>query len=144
MHRSAACAFALATLAAPAHASDRGVVIGEVSSNVTRRGVDYEILLRSASEEEVLSLDLRRVPRERRVIVSVALVRLDVDADPRAAGASCKVSATVRDARKGAVFAILEGEARATGQGSAGAAEATAVRGALHGALAHIPELLAR
>jgi hypothetical protein len=126
-----------------AHAGDRGrVTIGEVSSNVVRTGVDYESIVRAASEEELRAVDLSRVPRGKRVIVSVALVRLDTLAEPLATDAICEVSATLRDARGGTVFAILEGKARAKSGGAPGAVESTAVHGALRGALARIPDAL--
>jgi hypothetical protein len=135
---------AAAALALPAEAGagEKRVVIGEVSSQVVRSGVDYESLLRAASEEELQSLDLSRVPRGKRVIVSVALVRLDTLAEPRATDATCEVSATLRDARGGTVFAVLQGTARAKSNGAPVTVESTAVHGALHGALARIPEVL--
>jgi hypothetical protein len=140
--RIAAIAIAIATFAAPAMARESRVVIGEVSSNVTRAGQDYESLLRSASEEELSALDLSLIPLKRRVIVSVALVRLDTLAAPRTTDATCEISATLRDARGGSVFAILQGKARAMSGGAPGEVESTAVHGALHGALARIPEAL--
>ena len=150
--RIASGALAVAALAAPAQAGpatgssaparEKRVVIGEVSSQVVRRGVDYEPLLRAASEEELQTLDFSRVPRGKRVIVSVALVRLDTLAEPRAVDATCEVSATLRDARGGTVFAILQGTARTKSGGPPGTVEATVVHGALHGALARIPEVL--
>jgi hypothetical protein len=147
-HRSGSWVLALGASAAfaasSADAGEKRITIGEVSSQVSRSGVDYESFLRSASEEELRALDLSRVPRGKRVIVSVALVRLDTLAEPRATDASCEISATLRDAKGGAVFAILEGKARAKSGGAAGAVESTAVHGALRGALARIPEVLRR
>ena len=135
-------AIAIAAFAAPAMAGEGRVVIGEVSSKVTRAGVNYESFLRSASEEELSTLDLSLVSRKKRVIVSVALVRLDTLAAPRTTDATCEISATLRDAKGGAVFAILQGKARAMSGGAPGEVESTAVHGALHGALARIPEAL--
>jgi hypothetical protein len=137
-------AFAGATLAVTAQAGERRVIIGEVSSKVVRSGVDYESVLRAASEEELRTLDLSRVPRGKKVIVSVALVRLDTLAEVRATDASCVVSASLRDAKAGTVFAILEGRARAKSGDERGSVESAAVHGALHGALARIPEALGR
>ena len=91
-----------------------------------------------------MALDLSRVPQGKRVIVSVALVRLDTLAEPRATDATCEVSATLRDARAGTVFAILEGKARAKSADAPGQVESSVVHGALHGALARIPEVLRR
>ena len=84
------------------------------------------------------------MPRAKRVIVSVALVRLDTLAEPRATDATCVVSATLRDARGGTVFAILEGKARAKSGEAQSSVERSALQGALHGALARIPEVLRR
>jgi len=139
---AASIAISAAAFTLPALAGEKRVVIGEVSSRVTRAGVDYEALLRAASEEELSALDLSRVPRGKRVVVSVSLVRLDTLAEPRATDATCEISATLRDARGGALFAILQGKARAESAGAPGEVETTAVHGALHGALARIPEAL--
>ena len=55
-----------------------------------------------------------------------------------------KVSVALRHARGGAIFAILEGGARASSNDAAEAVEASAVHGALHGALGRIPDALGR
>src|SRR5271154_869429 len=144
LRRAVSIAMWVAAFARPALAGEKRVVIGEVSSRVTRAGVDYESLLRTASEEELTALDLSRVPRGKRVVVSVALVRLDTLAEARATDATCEISATLRDARGGTLFAILQGKARAQSAGAPGEVESTAVHGALHGALARIPEALRR
>ena len=68
--------------------------------------------------------------------------RLDTGGAPPAIDATCEISATLRDAKGGAVFAILEGKARAKSGGASVAVESSAVHGALHGALARIPEAL--
>ena len=140
--RAASLALSFAAFAVTAQAGERRVVIGEVSSRVVRSGVNYESLLRAASEEELQALDLSLVPRGKRVIVSVALVRLDTLAQTSAVDATCEVSAALRDAKGGTVFAILSGKARAQSAGAPGTVESTVVHGALHGALAHIPEVL--
>jgi hypothetical protein len=142
LRHAAAIAIGVSTIALPALAGERRVVIGEVSSRVTRAGVDYESLLRAASEVELTGLDLSHVPRGKQVVVSVALVRLDTLAQARATDATCEISATLRDAGGGTLFAILQGKARAQSGGAAGEVESTAVHGALHGALARIPEVL--
>jgi hypothetical protein len=144
MRTVASIVLAAVVFAAPAIAGERRVVIGEVSSRVARAGVDYEPLLRSASEAELSALDFSRVPRQRNVIVSVSLVRLDTLSEPAQTDATCEVSATLRDAKAGTVFAILEGTARVKGGGAPGAVERSVVHGALHGALGRIPEVLRR
>ena len=144
MSRSVAWLFALLTLTVPAQASDARVVLGEVSSQVVRTGVDYQAIVRLVPEAELSHLDLRPIPDGRRVIVSVSLVRLDTKAASAGADATCRVSATLRNAKSGAIFATLEGQARATGGGARAAAEASAVLGALHGMLARVPDALRR
>jgi hypothetical protein len=141
-HRALSFVLALAAVAAPVTAGEKRVVIGEVSSQVVRSGFDYESLLRAASEDELRTLDLSRVPSGKRVIVSVALVRLDTLAQPSGADTTCVVNATLRDARAGTVFAMLEGKARASGAGAGGTVERSVMQGALHGALGRIPEVL--
>jgi hypothetical protein len=135
---------ALSVVTASGAAGDKPIVIGEVSSQVAREGVDYATLIRAASEEEVRALDVSHVPRGKHVIVSVALVRMDTFAEPRTTDATCEISATLRDAKRGAVFAILEGRARAKADGAPNTVELSALQGALHGALARIPDVLRR
>ncbi len=133
---------ALSAVAVSGDAGDKPIVIGEVSSQVARDGIDYASLVRSASEDEVRALDMSHVPRGKRVIVSVALVRMDTFAETRTTDATCEISATLRDAKRGAVFAILEGRARAKSDGAPNRVELSALQGALHGALARIPDVL--
>ena len=143
MHRVATAMFALALVAAPARAGQQGIVIGEVSSKVARSGFDYESLVRSASEEELLALDLARFRIQSPIIVSVSLVKLETQAERRTMDARCHVSATLRRAKGGAIFAVLEASARASSTDTRDAVESSAVHGAVHGALARLPEVLA-
>ena len=102
LRRAAAVAIGVSTIARhragrrAASRDRRGVVAGHA-----RRGG-----LRVAPPRRVrggahAALDLSRVPRGKRVIVSVALVRLDTLAEPRTTDATCEISATLRDARGG-------------------------------------------
>jgi hypothetical protein len=133
---------AVAALASSSDAAPpKIVVLGEVSAPVSgEQGVDYAALVRSAAEDELRALDVHRVHRARPVIVSVSLVRLETHVEPRTR-ATCVVSAVLRDARQGAVFAILEGKAQAM-DGERRALEKSALQGAMHGALGRIPEAL--
>jgi hypothetical protein len=124
-------------------AGERPIILGEVSSQVAGvDGVDYAALVRAASEDEIRAIDPKKVPRGRSVIVSVSLLRLDTLVEPRTR-ATCVVNAVLRDAKRGAVFAILEGQAQAM-DGERRAMESSALHGALHGALARIPDALKR
>jgi hypothetical protein len=144
MRTVASIVLAAVVFAVPVQAGEPRVVIGEVSSRVGAAGTSYEPLMRTASEAEVSALDLSRVPRDRRVIVSVALVRLDTFDEALQTDATCEVSATLRDAKRGTVFAILEGKSRVKSGAARGAVESSVVHGAIHGALAHIPDVLRR
>jgi hypothetical protein len=140
--RVASFVLALAALASTSRAAgEKAITLGEVSSQVASdHGLDYAALVRSVSEDELRAIDTRGLPHGKRVIVSVSLVRLDTLALPRSR-ATCVVSATLRDAKGGAVFALLEGQAQAM-DGERHAIETSALHGALHGALARIPEAL--
>ncbi|GEM_PF-3157683 len=95
--------------------------------------------LTEAVQDELGRLDLSHARRQ--AVVSVSVVRLD--SEPRAKGAAftCVVSATLRNPKTGAVFAIVEGRARAEGE-SPGSLESSALRGAVHGAVTRIPDAL--
>jgi hypothetical protein len=146
--RALAAALALGALASAGHARAEGaragaplVALGEVSTIVERRDVDLRALLRSSLEQELHALDLSQVPKGRPAILSVSLVSMDTL--PSAGDAPvtvCVVSATLRDAKRGAIFAILEGRARGPNDVAPRAIVQTAVRGAL----ARVPEALRR
>src|SRR5438132_13891691 len=142
--RASACVallgVSLALSSPAARASDAdAVALGEVSSSVQRVDVDLRALLKSTLEEELRALDLSHVSRERRAILSVSLVRMDtLPSQDETSITTCIVSATLRDARRGAVFAILEGRARGPSDAGARAMVRTAVRGAF----ARIPEAM--
>jgi hypothetical protein len=121
--------------------SPEAVALGEVSSVIERRDVDLRAMLRASAEEELRALDLKGVPVARRSILSVSLVRMDTahatgDTDVT----TCIVSATLRDAKRGAIFAVLEGRAH----GDSGAGDRAILRTAVRGAVARIPEALRR
>jgi hypothetical protein len=130
----------LALLTPAARASDgEAVALGEVSSSVQRGDVDLRALLQTKLVEVLRTLDLSHVSRKRRAILSVSLLRMDTtSSQDNAQVTTCIVSATLRDARRGAVFAILEGRARGPSDANARAMVRTAVRGAF----ARIPEAM--
>ena len=139
---------ALALAGPLAHASGGdAVALGEVSSTVERRDVDLRALLRTSAEEELRALDLRGIPATRRSILSVSLVKMETAQEAAPAGnktvTTCIVSATLRDARRGAIFAVLEGRARGESD-AGGTGTGMFVRTAVRGAVARIPEALKR
>lgn len=119
-------------------AEAKAVSLGEVSfsarpdSPLTPRVV-------SATLDELGHLDLRRARKQ--AVISVSVVRLD--SEPRGNGATitCVVSATLRHPRTGAIFAVVEGRAQAEGD-SVATLEPSVLRGALHGAIARVPDAL--
>ena len=119
-----------------ADAAERKVALGEVSSHVVRKDLDVTRVLRASAQEELASLDLARSKTHEKVIVSVSLVRMEDEAS----SATCVVSATLRTARGGNVFATVEGKARAS-QPQANADE-NALRGAVRGAMMRVPDAL--
>ncbi len=119
-----------------ADGAEKPVSLGEVSAHVARHDFDVARVLRATAEQELATLELgRKKPREK-VIVSVSLVRMDDETN----AATCVVSASLRTARTGNVFAVVEGKARAS-QPQANADE-NALRGAVRGAMLRVPEAL--
>jgi hypothetical protein len=120
------------------------IAIGEVTSEVTREGVDVALELRTVVEQELPAVDMAGRPKPRPAILSVALVRLEraASADNKTTVA-CFVTATVRDKRKGAIVAVLEGRARAENEDRfALLLEHAVLKSAVRGALARLPEAL--
>ena len=129
--------------AGEASGAEKKVALGEVSTNVVRTDVDLSALLRTTLESELAGIDLSRVSRKDASILSVSLVRMDTVPTARGASTTCVISATLRTKKGGAVFAILEGRARAdNGAATQKSAEASAIQGAVRGAIVRLPEAL--
>ena len=138
---------AIATMAAVAllatsdvDAQDSPVVVGEVSTNVVRDGVDVPVL-RATVAEELPAIDLSHA-RKRSVILSVSLVRMDTEATAQGTATTCVISAALRTKKGGDLFAILEGRAQAQEGSDSMTRERNALRHAVRGALERIPEAL--
>jgi hypothetical protein len=138
------------------HAKRAGVRLAEVSSRVDPAATsltNVAELLRSDVEAELAAIDWKKEGVQRSYLVSASVVRLDSDRSGGAVRVSCAVSATIRDAERGAILAMVEGRARAE-EGSSSApgarreADVRAERGALsaaaHGAVSAIPEAIRR
>lgn len=128
----------------PLSAEDPSIrlALGEVSTNVTRDGIDLVALLRAVSSDELRRVDLKGV-RKPSSIVSVALVRLETLSVVGGTSSACTVSVVVRDRQGGAVLALLEGRARAEeGAARVREAEQHALRGAVRGAFARVAEAM--
>lgn len=75
-------------------------------------------------------------------VVSMSVVKLERSRRGESRRIECVVSATLRDARKGTLYAVLEGRARLEDGAQSPQAEQAVLRGAIHGAVAQIPRAL--
>ena len=116
-------------------ASDSEIALSEVAPPPPNSGVD-QAALKTAAEGEIKKIDGSRT-RGRKVLVSVALVPRDD------APVSFTCNATLRDAKSGAMIAIIEGRARAEGNATADLKNQV-VRAALHSAVRRIPDALGK
>lgn len=135
---------ALSLLALLAHApqarADRSPLrVGEVAAEVPQ----VAVRARSALYDELTQLALPpAAQRGAASIVSMSVVKLERSRRGPARGIECVVSATLRDARKGTLYAVLEGRARLDDGALSPHAEQAVLRGAIHGAVAQIPRAL--
>jgi len=129
----AACTFGLTQ---DVRADTKTISLGEVSAGANAALTPKVV---SAVQDELGHLDLSHARKQ--AVLSVSVVRLDSEARRGGSSTTCVVSATLRNPKTGAVFAIVEGRARAEGD-SAPSLETSALRGAVHGAVARIPDAL--
>jgi hypothetical protein len=139
---------AVAEAKAPATAEAKGpVTLGEVSASGATTFPDAAKILRHDVEAELGAIDWSRSTRAKgkRLTMSAALVRLDsVKTGDHGLRANCTVSATLLD-EHGALVATLQGRADAEDDGRDGrGAERDALKVAVKGAVAHVPEALDR
>lgn len=134
---------AVALLGPLADARATPLALGEVTTRVSRQGVDLPGAFRSAIVDELRRVDVSDAPSQERVVVSASLVRLDTETQGARARSTCVVSATLRKARGGALVAILQGKARAEDTArEIPSNELTALRAAVHSAVRGIPEAI--
>jgi hypothetical protein len=113
-----------------------------VTSSVSRPHLDVQELLRRTARSELGRVDLSQI-RDGRWILSLTLVRMETKLGARRAETTAVVSATVRAERGGALFAVLGGRARLQdARGSVQSLEVGALRVAVRGAMARLPEAL--
>jgi hypothetical protein len=109
------CVLSAAVLAgADTDAAEPPIAVGEVTTVADASGVD-PATLRDTAEGEIRQIDVAELPNHgtRRVVVSFALTRAAVEGP-----VICTVNAMLRDARTGAMLAIIEAGAQAEGPGS--------------------------
>jgi hypothetical protein len=119
------------------------LTIGEVTSEVVRQDVDLGAVLRTMLEQELPGVDIGK-PRPKPTVLSVSLVQMERTAPAGSkAQVSVIVNATLRDRRKGAVVAIVEGRARAENEERlVDLLEHAALKSAVRGALSRLPQAL--
>lgn len=127
-------------------AEPKPVTLGEVASRITSPRLGNVVqLMRSEAERELDAIDWKTNGVRRKVRVSASLVRLDSSESRGVLRTDALVSATLMDAKSGALLAIVEGRAQAEGRkGAAAGTERDALSGAVHGAIAAIPEAIRR
>ena len=129
------------TLAAPALGREPPIASVEVRTMVERGDRDLRELLRDTVESELSRMDLSGAPTGTRFVLSASLVRLETSTSRTATRSSCRVSLTLREVKRGALHAILDGSALAEDSASGGArAENGAIAGAVRGAMRSLPE----
>lgn len=135
--RGALVGAALAIVAASdARAStDEPIAVGEIAAPPPSLGVDRGAL-RTAAEGEIRRLDASRLP-PRRIVVSLAITSASE------APVACTIDAMLRDGKTGVMIAIIQGRARAEGEGSASLKQEVA-RAAVRSAVRQIPAALGK
>jgi hypothetical protein len=132
-------AAATTLVSSEAESADQRVLLGSVSASATKLGPDLVRAFKDAARREVNQLDLAAT-RER-YVVSLTLTKLDTDASPRRARASCQVSALLTHESQGNVVAILSGRATVEDTPSnVRGMQLDAMRAALKSALRRVPE----
>jgi hypothetical protein len=131
-------------MAAPlAGAGQVPLALGKVTTRVPRNSESLRNAFRSAVERELESINLSAVKPADRYVLSASLVKMETSADGDRAHATCVVSATLTKQRGGALHAIISGRARVEdAPAEARSAELSAMRAAVHNALARVPEAL--
>jgi hypothetical protein len=94
-------------------AAENPISLGEVAPLPSAMGTD-PLVLRDVAASELQQLDVSRIPARRKVVVSIAMTKAVADKT-----IACTVNAMLRDAKTGAMLAIIEAGAQADGPASA-------------------------
>ncbi len=120
------------------YAAESTVALGEVAAPAASTGID-RATLKNAAERELSGIDSAKLKAKKRrpVVVSIALTSAtDVSK-------GCTVDAMLRDARSGAMIAIVQGRASAEGDGEGSPTLRKAVlHAAMRSAVTQIPDAL--
>lgn len=128
-------AAAISLVASTAAAADPvvgQVAVGEIAESA---GID-SASVRTTAEGEIAQIDLSKLPAKRRYLVSLSLARSSIGDS-----VACTVNAMLRDAKTGAMIAIIEAGAQAAGSTSDDAARRVA-HAAVRSAMRRIPTAL--
>jgi hypothetical protein len=128
----AAAAMTFAARSASATEPPAPIAVGEIAENA---GID-SASVRSTAEGEIAQIDLSKLPAKRRFVDSLSVAR-----SPVADGVACTVNALLRDAKTGAMIAIIEAGAQAAGATSDEVARRVA-HAAVRSAMRRIPTAL--
>lgn len=129
---------ATALSAGDASAAETSIALGEVAIPPVSSGVDHATL-RTTAEGELRSVDSKKLlvlRKKRAVLVSMAII------GSTPSPFACSVNAVLRDAKTGAMLAVIEGRARSEGDSSP-EVRTRVLRAAVHSAMSQIPEALA-
>lgn len=123
------------------------VSLAEVASRVDGAvlgGQSATDLLRKDVEAEIAAADWSKLPPRKHYKLSASIVALKAEElDKKTLRASCTVSVSIRDAKRGNLLAILEGRAKVEDLASASSrAQRDALTGAVRGAMAAVPEAI--
>ena len=134
-------ASALFTAAPVADAGQSPLSLGKLTT--ARDSKSLESAFKTAVQSELAGIDLRAVKPADRYVLSASLVKMETSADGDRARTTCVVSATLTKQRGGALHAIISGRARVEdAPAQTRSAELSALRAAVHNALARVPEAL--
>jgi hypothetical protein len=137
VHLAAVLACGL-TLPRLVRAAEPPVAIGEVATRVSRSGIDLPTVVRRALERELEIVVLKT--HGKRYVISASLVRLEENPSPSGARIEGTVSVVLREAKGGAIRAIVEGRGRTEVEAASAALELGVVEAAARAAVAALPD----
>lgn len=137
-------ALALSLVPSSLHAGDRPIVSIEARSLVTRDGRDLTRDLRDAVARELEGLDMTKARKGARFTLSASLTKLETNPRGDGVASRARVSLVLKEAKRGALFAVIEGAATAEGARAGDEqSERAALDGAVRGAMTGLPKAVA-
>lgn len=105
----AVAATTFVTVSASAADPVQPIAVGEVTEAAGGVGID-SAAIRSTADDEIAQIDTSKLPAKKRYLVSLSVARSSIGD-----GVACTVNAMLRDAKTGAMIAIIEAGAQAAG-----------------------------